>query len=294
MKSPDDWTPYRNQLELEAAEFLYTENQMSACQIDKVLYYWDITLAVHHDNPPFADHKDLYNTINATPLGDVAWQSFSLEFSGEKPAEDCPLWMQQSYDVWFWDPHAIEKDEKCHYKDFMLGDWAWHQSVCVPYSYNFALILVWDKITQDLQTHGAAFIPIILGSDKTMVSVATGQNDYYPLYLSIGNVHNNVQHAHCDALVLVGFMAIPKTNKKGVNDPVFCKFKKQMFHSSLSKILTNLKPGMMTPEGCGDGHYCHVIYGLGPYIVDYEEQVVLAGIVKIGAEGTWMEYNSGL
>ncbi|KAG2029374.1 hypothetical protein BDR03DRAFT_936844 [Suillus americanus] len=26
----------------------------------------------------------------------------------------------------------------------------------------------------------------------------------------------------------------------------------------------------------GDGHYRHVVYGLGPYIADYEEQVLLA------------------
>ncbi|KAG2074321.1 hypothetical protein BDR04DRAFT_1008349 [Suillus decipiens] len=30
----------------------------------------------------------------------------------------------------------------------------------------------------------------------------------------------------------------------------------------------------------GDGHFCHVIYGLGPYIADYEEQVLLACIVR--------------
>ena len=35
-------------------------------------------------------------------------------------------------------------------------------------------------------------VPIILGSDKTTVSVGTGNNEYYPLYLSIRNVHNNV------------------------------------------------------------------------------------------------------
>ena len=59
--------------------------------------------------------------------------------------------------------------------------------------------------------HGAMLVPIILGSDKTTVSVATGQNDYYPLYLSIGNVHNNTRHAHRNALVLVAFLAIPKS-----------------------------------------------------------------------------------
>jgi hypothetical protein len=54
------------------------------------------------------------------------------------------------------------------------------------------------------------FIPIILGSDKTTVSIATGQSEFYPLYISIGNVRNNVRRAHRNALVLLGFLAIPK------------------------------------------------------------------------------------
>ena len=54
------------------------------------------------------------------------------------------------------------------------------------------------------------FVPVILGSDKTTVSVATGQNDFYPLYLSIGNVQNHIRRAHKDALVLIGFLPIPK------------------------------------------------------------------------------------
>ena len=54
------------------------------------------------------------------------------------------------------------------------------------------------------------FIPIILGSDKTTVSVATGQNDFHPVYLSIGNVQNHIQRAHKNALVLIGFPPIPK------------------------------------------------------------------------------------
>jgi len=54
------------------------------------------------------------------------------------------------------------------------------------------------------------FVPIILGSDKTTVSVATGHNEYYPLYISIGNVYNIVRRAHRNAVVLVAFLAIPK------------------------------------------------------------------------------------
>jgi Plavaka transposase len=56
------------------------------------------------------------------------------------------------------------------------------------------------------------FVPIILGSDKTTISVGTGNNAYYPLYASIGNVHNNVCHAHHNALTLIGYLAIPKSD----------------------------------------------------------------------------------
>ena len=55
------------------------------------------------------------------------------------------------------------------------------------------------------------FVPLILGSDKTTVSVATGQNEYYPLYMTIGNVHNHVRRAHRNALTLVAFLALPKS-----------------------------------------------------------------------------------
>jgi hypothetical protein len=66
-------------------------------------------------------------------------------------------------------------------------------------------------IAQDPMTHGAMFIPVILGSDKTMVSVATGQTDYYLLYLSIGNIHNNIRQSHCDGIVLIAFLVIAKS-----------------------------------------------------------------------------------
>lgn len=62
----------------------------------------------------------------------------------------------------------------------------------------------------------------------------------------------------------------------------FRKFRRQLFHSSLSVILSSLRPAMTTPEivKCPDGRLRHAIYGLGPYIADYPEQVLLAGVVN--------------
>jgi hypothetical protein len=64
-------------------------------------------------------------------------------------------------------------------------------------------------IAGDPDTVGSMFVPIILGSDKTTVSVATGHNQYWPVYMSIGNIHNNVRRAHRNGVVLLGFLAIP-------------------------------------------------------------------------------------
>lgn len=62
----------------------------------------------------------------------------------------------------------------------------------------------------------------------------------------------------------------------------FRKFRRQLFHVSLSQILQVLKPYMTMTEVVrfGDQHYRRVVYGLGPYIADYEEQVLLACIIR--------------
>jgi hypothetical protein len=141
------------------------------------------------------------------------------------------------------------------------------------------------------------FVPTIAGSDGTVVSVATGQNEYHPLYLSIGNVHNQVRRAQRGALVLIGFLAIPKSGstpcypglvanasiagQEAIDTDTYRHFKKQLFHTSLTYIFQRLEPYMSQPEvvKCADGHFRKAIYGLGPYIADYPEQVLLAGIV---------------
>ncbi len=48
------------------------------------------------------------------------------------------------------------------------------------------------------------------------------------------------------------------------------------------KILEPLCAVMTIPElvQFGDGHYQCVVYGLGPYITDYKEQVLLVCIVQ--------------
>ena len=145
--------------------------------------------------------------------------------------------MDDVYDVWMRDPEAAiteivgdthfrnlldlvpyrEYDsgtDTRRWQDFMSGDWAWDEAVSsgqILFSFPALLRTVQDTIAQNPTTHGALMIPIILGSDKTTVSVTTGQHDYYPLYLSVGNLHNTARCAHKNGVKLIAFLAMPKS-----------------------------------------------------------------------------------
>ena len=55
------------------------------------------------------------------------------------------------------------------------------------------------------------FVAIILGSDKTTVTIGTGDIEYHLLYFSTGNVRNSVRRAHRNAVIPIAFLAIPKS-----------------------------------------------------------------------------------
>ncbi|KAF8872520.1 hypothetical protein CPB84DRAFT_1854424 [Gymnopilus junonius] len=284
-----DYSPFDTRAEFELSEWIFTTAEISASKIDQLMH---ILTAMYPDQPPpAAKHIQIYEKIDAVLVGDVAWSSFTVKYNGPTTLGDDgkpPVWMTQDHEVWFRDPllllegmianpdfngeidfgpKIVTKDGKRRYKNVMSGKWAWDQA---------------DILAQDKDCHGAMFVPVILGSDKTTVSVATGQTDFYPLYTSIGNVHNSVRRAHRGAVALVGFLAIPKSSKEYSNDAQYRKFRRQLFHTSLEHILGSVRPYMSKPKVtlCGDGHYRKVIYGLGPYIADYPEQALLACIVQ--------------
>ena len=77
---------------------------MSAGNIDFISSLWAASLAHHNDVPLFKNTKAMYNTIDSTPLGDVPWQSFTLNYNGNLPdGKVPPSWMEVNYGVWYRD-----------------------------------------------------------------------------------------------------------------------------------------------------------------------------------------------
>ncbi|KAJ7434405.1 hypothetical protein FB451DRAFT_1467623 [Mycena latifolia] len=73
-----------------------------------------------------------------------------------------------------------------------------------------------------------------------------------------------------------------ETDRENQDSVEFRTFRRNLFHGSLRHILESFRPAMTVPEVAhfADGHYRRVIYGLGPYIADYPEQVLLACTVQ--------------
>jgi Plavaka transposase len=53
-------------------------------------------------------------------------------------------------------------------------------------------------------------VSVIVGSDKTTVSVAMGHQEYHPVYISPGIISNTAHCGHGNGVILVAFLPIPK------------------------------------------------------------------------------------
>lgn len=159
----DNWTPYHSWIEFKVANFLYHCNQISGGDINFILNLWAASLVVHDDTPPFADHNEMYDIIDSMPIGDVPWESFSLQYNGIQPEGQVPLWITAEYDVWFHDPQILahnlisnpdfknafdyalmqeySTDEVHWFQNFMSGGWAWKQAVSHVRTIHSCLIL---------------------------------------------------------------------------------------------------------------------------------------------------------
>ncbi|KZP19656.1 hypothetical protein FIBSPDRAFT_911331 [Athelia psychrophila] len=283
------WDPFESRIDFDFAWFHFVVAESSAGKINQAINMWAATIVQQGGSPPWSNAKEMYQTIDEIQHGDAPWKMFRIRYQGPLPAGVPPKWMTVDYELCLRDTrqvlhHQLSTVDYCDkidyrpyqqfngtgkrvYSNLMSGDWAWSQA---------------EKIAEDEATHGAFFLPIVSGSDKTTVSVATGHQEFHPVYMSPGNLTNIARRAHGNSVLPVAFLPIPKAKRRHRSRIEFQCFSRQMYHACLARVFTPLKPGMTTPDivKCPDGHWRKVIYGLGPYIADYPEQVWLSGIVQ--------------
>ncbi|TFK72006.1 hypothetical protein BDN72DRAFT_855779 [Pluteus cervinus] len=282
------WHPFEDRAAFDFAFQEYVDDQSSITSINRRLETWSASLFASGRVAPWSNAQEMYETIDSIQHGPAPWKVYHFRYQGELPPNP-PKWMMETYELCVRDSRQLlhfqlatptfrddihytpyqqfDQDGGRVWSNLMSGDWAWEQA---------------DLIAETPSTFGSTFIPIVIGSDKTTVSVATGHQQYHPVYMSLGNLSNTARRAQTHALLPVAFLPIPKTNRKQRKRRIWQKFCRQLYHACLELTFLPLLPGMTTPEvvHCPDGHFRKAIYGIGPYIADYPEQVWLAGIVQ--------------
>ncbi|KAF8263103.1 hypothetical protein EI94DRAFT_1773032 [Lactarius quietus] len=248
--SDNPWHPFGHRLEYEWAHYHYIRLQSLADDIQCSLDLWRATVKRYHaDNDsrnkvPWKNAKEMYESIDSISAGGP--ESYELNVRDVLSVFEEQLVSRELDGQFEYMPYE-EYDSKGSqiYSNLMSGNWAYREA---------------DTISEDENTHGSMLIPVVAGSDKTTVSVATRHQEYHPVYVSLGNITSTARRGHGNGIL-------------------FCR---QLYHSCLELVFASLKPYMTEPKvvKCPDGHFHHAIFSLGPYIADYPEQVWLTGVVS--------------
>ena len=248
------WAPFRDRLEFDWAYYHYVRLQSSKSEILEGLDLWRATAIKHSSEHPRADAipwrnaDDLYQTIDCIQDGDAPWRCYKFTYSGPRPVNS-PRWMEDTYELNARDALLVLEQQldtpDFHgeanyipymefnangdrvYSNFMSAHWVSHEAVSFALNLHPQLSTQFeyqDTIAHDPATHGSMLVPVIAGSDKTTVSVATGHQEYHPVYISPGIISNTARRGHGNGVLPVAFLPIPKSMYISIFLFVFSQF----------------------------------------------------------------------
>ncbi|KAI6027294.1 hypothetical protein PISMIDRAFT_8185 [Pisolithus microcarpus 441] len=152
------------------------------------------------------------------------------------------------------------------YDEWLTGEHAWNlQASSSPFDLDKEL------------PEGGTLLGIVLSSDKTNISVMSGNHMAHPLLLSLANIATDIHskgslHGH----LLLALLPVPSFIHR--KSRIRSLLSDQLFHHCLDLILTPLKiaatVGVMMNDPHGNLRYCYT--PLVGYIVDTPEQSLLA------------------
>lgn len=130
----------------------------------------------------------------------------------------------------------------------------------------------WHLLERDIPNFGQSMV--LLATSTTAQGVRMVEVWFLSDFYQFQKVCFSSESSHIQNFVLA--------NHEHAKCPEFRQFRQKLFHSSLSFILETLRHGVTIPEvyQCLDGYYRRIIWGIGPYLGDYPEQVLLGCIVQ--------------
>ncbi|KAF7333704.1 hypothetical protein MVEN_02326700 [Mycena venus] len=267
------WHPFESEDEWELARWLMTSG-LSQSKIDEHLKLKVVREGI---NPSFHNSRAFLKYIDALPEG-PKWFCHPFELTGDElDADKKPK--TQIVEMWYRDPVECVKE--------LLGNPAFTKQGYKPQrifknadgtnrEYNEMWTGEWWWKIQQLLPKRSTLCPIIISSDKTQLTRFSGDQQAWPVYLTIGNIDKETRRSPSShATVLLGYIPVTKLE-------IFVKARRseiahQLFHDCMRVMLQPLK--MAGKDGlrmdCADGFVRKMFLILAAYIADYPEQCLI-------------------
>ncbi|KAF8247294.1 hypothetical protein K440DRAFT_650558 [Wilcoxina mikolae CBS 423.85] len=132
----------------------------------------------------------------------------------------------------------------------------------------------WWWKTQESLTDRSTVVPVILGSDKTMLSTLSGDKSAWPVYLSIGNLSKAKRRSvKLNGLILIGLL--PRCANGPKTHTIKIAYQEYMA-TILCPLEEPAKSGIKVL--CADGSTRYVYTRIALFLADYPEQCNITGI----------------
>ncbi|KAJ7754280.1 hypothetical protein B0H14DRAFT_2635460 [Mycena olivaceomarginata] len=184
----EPWYPFQNEDEWEMARWLMTSG-LSQGKIDQYLKLKSVREKI---SPPFQSSRTFLKYIDALPAG-PQWYCHPFELTGDEcDAEGVKK--TEVVELWHRDPVECVR-ELLGNPSFKRAGKMSEDGEGTNREYNEMWTADWWWEVQKLLPPGSTLCPIIIASDKTQLTRFSGDQQAWPVYLTIGNIDKETRRS---------------------------------------------------------------------------------------------------